>query len=92
MLGSQRGCGTLREWNPVPRELDFPPVIGTTAQPFCTADSRRANSTEKGSEIEAGTLDLFHSSAENELLETQKLSDKLLLENLVENWCMPQFW
>lgn len=39
---------------------------------------------EKGSEIEAGTLDLFPSSAENELLETQKLSDKLLLENLVE--------
>lgn len=35
--------------------------------------------------MEAGTLDLFHSSAENELLETQKLSDKLLLENLVEN-------
>ena len=47
---------------------------------------------EKGSETEAGTLDLFPTSAENELVETQKLSDKLLLENLVENWCMPQFW
>lgn len=59
-------------------------LIGTAAWPS-TLPSERGLTKQKGSEMEAGTLDLFHSSAENELLETQKLSDKLLLENLVEN-------
>lgn len=64
----------------------FPTCEGNTSLtfPYC--------SQKEGSETEAGTLDLLHSSAENELLETQKPSDKLLLESLVENWCMPQFW